>query len=94
MRAAPGMPRWQAAGVRPPTILPAQFSPVTPAAPTPSPPQLTDLFFRNMHLPHKHEDIGQSSGGEVGLGRSGREAAAAGSRGAEESTAASAAQRH
>lgn len=22
-------------------------------------PQLTDLFFRNMHLPHKYEDIGE-----------------------------------
>ena len=26
-------------------------------------PQLTEVFFRNMHLPHKHEDIGGRGGG-------------------------------
>ena len=36
-----------------------------PPFPFPSPSvsssQLTDLFFRNMHLPHKYEDIGECS---------------------------------
>lgn len=40
-------------------LRPTLGSPCPSATP---PEQMTELFFRNMHLPHKHEDIGAAAG--------------------------------